>query len=166
LTNQGEAKVEDGSLAASLRSDLDVEDTFPIFIPSMVYKKGGRQVTLHLMEGYAFVASGLPETSYFALEKRPYVSQVMSQVGGPHRMRSPKVISNANILNLRVKLRGLVSSDIEVGAEVVVTDGLYRGLEGSVLGIEGDDAFVIIVMRSLSVIATVPLVFLDSQDSH
>jgi transcription antitermination factor NusG len=165
LTRQGEAQVEDGTLVDQLRSDLDVDDSFPIFVPSMIYRKGGRRVVLHLMEGYVFVASGLPEVRYFGLEKRAYVSQIMSSEGGPYRMRVPSVISNTKVQDLKTQLRGLVASDIEVGTEVLITDGLYRGLEGQVMGAEGDDAFILVVFRSLEVIATIPKVFLESQDS-
>lgn len=164
LTRQGEAKVEDGTLAASLRSDLDVGDDHPVFVPSMVYRTGGRLITLHLMEGYVFVASGLPETQYFSLEKRPYVSQVMSGPGGPHGMRVLSVIPNSNILELQSKLRGLVASDIEIGASVSIHDGRYHGLDGTVLGLADEDAFVYVNLRSIKIIATVPLVFLEAQD--
>lgn len=164
LTRLGEQQVDDGTLAATLRGDLDVDDTFPVFIPSVIYKKGGRRVVLHLLEGYVFVASGLPEVRYFALERRPYVNQVMSTQAGPHRMRVPSTIPNSKVLDLKFQLRGLVASDIEVGSTVQVTDGLYRGLEGEVMGIEGDDAFVYITFRSLKTIATIPKVFLESED--
>jgi len=162
LTPQGEAKVEDGTIAETIREDLDVGDNYPVFIPSVVYRKGGRRVVLHLMEGYVFVASGLPETRYFSLERRPYVSQVMSSTGGPHHIRVPSVISNSHIRNLQRQLRKLVSSDIEIGARVSVVDGLYRGLEGMVLGLDGEEAFVLIELRSIKVIATIPRVLLES----
>lgn len=164
LTRQGEAKVEDGSIIGALRSDLEVGEEHPIFVPSVVYWTGGRQVTLHLMEGYVFVASGLPETRYFNLEKKPYVSQVMSSLGGPHRMRVPSVIPNSNIEDLRSKLRGMVASDIEVGAHVSILDGKYRGLEGRVLELDQEDAFVHVQLRSIKIIATIPRVFLEAQD--
>ena len=165
LTSQGEAKVEDGTIIPTLRMDLEVGEDHPIFVPSMIYRKGERQVVLHLMEGYVFVASGLPETRYFALERKPYVGQVMSSRGGPHRMRVPSVIPNSHVQGLKDQLQQMVSSDIEEGARVMVIDGLYRGLEGEVLGVEGEEAFVLVELRSIQIIATIPRVFLESLGS-
>jgi transcription antitermination factor NusG len=163
LSPHGEAKVEEGTLVSALQSDLGVGDDHPIFVPSMIYRKGGRQVALHLMEGYVFIGSGLPETQYFGLEKRAYITQVMSVKSGPHRMRAPSVVPDEHILDLKKQLRELVSSDIEVGASVVILEGPYKGLEGEVLGLEGEDAFVHVELRSIEIIGTVPRVFLESQ---
>ena len=67
LNRQGELKVEDGTLASTLRRDLSVDDDFPVFVPSITYKKAGRQITVHLMEGYCFVGNGLTDVEYYAL---------------------------------------------------------------------------------------------------
>lgn len=163
LTHYGEMKVEDGTLVPTLRSDLEVGDDFPTFVPSVVYQAGDRQVVLHLMEGYVFVGSGLPETRYFSLEKRGYVSQVMSTFGGPHAMRVPSVIPNAQILVLKHQLRGLMAFDIQIGETVQIVDGPYRGLEGLVQGVNGQEAFVLVELRSIKIIATIPRVFLASE---
>jgi transcription antitermination factor NusG len=161
LSKQGEDRVEDGSLAEVIRHDLGVEN-HPVFVPAVTYPKGGKRITLHLMEGYVFVATGLPETRYFALENRSYVNQVMSTRTGPHRIRSLSVIDNDYIDTLRIQLRDMVASDIEQNATVRVTKGRYRSLEGRVIGVEGDQAYVEIKLRSLWAIATIPKVFLES----
>lgn len=161
LSKQGEDRVEDGTLAEVLEQDLDAEG-LPLFIPSLSYTKNNKRITLHLMEGYVFVGSGLPETRYFALERKPYINQVMSSHGGLHQMRTLSVIDNSYIEKLRDQLRDMVSSDIDVGDRVQVLKGRYRTLEGDVLGFDGDKAFVSIELRSLKVIATIPKVFLES----
>lgn len=163
LTRQGELKIEDGTLESSLRSDLGVDPSFPVFVPATSYTKNNRTITLHLVEGYAFVGSGLPEVRYFALEKRSYVHQVIYTKPGPHKIRVPSVIPNKHIEEMRTQLRRLVSSDLEVGAFVRVTDGPYRSLEGTVLDTEGDHAIVDIRLRSIALILTIPLVFLEAQ---
>jgi len=66
--------------------------------------------------------------------------------------------------NLRLKLRELVSSDIELGAVVKIQDGLYRGLEGVVIELDSDNAFVLVKLRSIRIIATLPKVFLEGQE--
>lgn len=162
LTHLGEQKVEDSTLESSLRADLGVPPEHPIFIPVRVYRKGHKTVVIHLMQGYAFVATGLPETAYFGLEKRPYVNQVMSILGGPHQIRTLSVIPNARVEDLRQKLRAQVSSDIKFGDMVEIIDGPFKALDGKVVGSDDDNAFVEIELRSLKLIATVPFVFLES----
>lgn len=164
LSHQGEIKVTDGSLEAALRQYLRVGDDHPFFIPCALYRRDGRVVTLHLMEGYLFIASGLAETAYFALEKLPYVSQVMSTRGGPHKMRVLSVIQNSHIEEMREKLHRMISSEIPLGAEVVILEGTYRHLKGQVTGIDGENAFVHISLRSLEVVITVPRIFLSDPD--
>jgi transcription antitermination factor NusG len=161
LSKQGEDRVEEGTLIEVLYRDLEVEQ-HPVFVPAISYAKGGKRITLHLMEGYVFIASGLPETRYFALERRAYVNQVMSTRGGPHRMRTLSVIDNDYISSLQEQLRDMVASDIEKGTIVRVVNGRYRSLEGVVVGTEQEVAYISIELRSLRVIATVPKVFLES----
>ena len=161
LSPQGEQRVEEGTLEAALRRDLGVEDSHPIFIPCALYRKDGRVVTIHLMEGYVFIASGLPETVYFALERQPYAAKVMSTQAGKHKMRVLSVITNSHIQEMKTKLRSMVSSEIPLGAQVVVLDGTYRHLTGKVTGMDAENAFVHIRLRSLEVVATVPRIFLE-----
>ena len=151
----------DGSLLLLLRRDLNVGPEYPIFIPAATYTKGGRSVTVHLLEGYIFVASGLPEVAYFALERRPYIAKVLSveRNGG---LRALQVIENQHVQNLRKQLHGHMASDIPLGTVVRITDGTYSALEGEVLDIDGDHAMVWISLRSLEVIATVPRVLLQA----
>lgn len=163
LTRLGETKVEDGTLIPSLFADLGVPDDFPVFIPAVTYAKGHKTITVHLVEGYVFVSSVLNETTYFALERRPYVAQVLSTVDRKNGMRVPSVISDKHIEEMKNKLRMLVVSDVEHGATVKIVDGRYRGLEGAVIGFEKDCAFVVIELRSLHVITAVPRVFLEVQ---
>ena len=160
LSRAGELKVEAGDLEKSLRKDLGVAQDWPIFIPATTYIKDGKVITVHLLEGYAFVATGLAETLYFKLENRGYVNSVMSQAGGGG-IRALSVISNSNIEEMRLKLRDLVSEDIEIGSRVKVTEGIYRALDGYVLGVEEDQVFLKIELRSLNVITRIPRIFLD-----
>ena len=161
LTPLGEAKVDEGTLEGTLRADLDVGLTFPIFIPATTYKKGGRAHVITLMQGYVFVGSGLPDVVYYRLEQKPYVSQVISSVSGPHEMRALSTIPDKRIRDMRHQLRQKVSSDIKPGDWVAVIKGTHRSLEGEVMGMEADDAFVKIELRSIKLIATIPLVFLE-----
>lgn len=166
LSRYGENRVEDGEIEHLVRQDLGVQDDFPIFIPSATYRKNNRVITLHLMEGYLFVASGLPEVRYFALESKPYVSAIMSTVSGPYKMRTLSVLPNREIQGLQNQLREMVATDIEIGSIVIVSEGRFKKMEGTVLGPDGDNnAFVQMDLRSWSRIASIPRIFLEKQGS-
>lgn len=164
LTPQGEARVEEGIIEGMFRRDLGVDEDFPVFIPAVTFRRRGRVITTHLLEGYAFVASGLPETTYFDLERLPYVSQVLSSNPGPHRLRRLSVVPNDRIEEMRSKLRKMLAAEIEVGAHVLITDGTYRQLDGVVTGLDDENAFVKIDLRSLKAVVTVPRLFLETLD--
>jgi len=162
LSRFGELRVEEGSLEKIIRRDLDVDSEYPIFIPAASYVKNGKTITIQLLEGYAFVASGLPETKYFKLEKRNYVNQVMS-ARATNLMRALQVITNDEVENMRVRLRSLVASELTEGDLVRVVEGRYSGLDGEVVDVfDGDYATVSFIFRSLSVLATMPVVFLET----
>lgn len=166
LTRAGEAKVEEGTLPHLLREALGVGRDYPVFLPSVTYCARGRNITLHLMEGYAFVASGLPETVYLNLEGTcPYVRKVLSS-RSPSGMRALNVIPDTSVQDMRRKLAEQVSSDIVEGMHVVVTDGTYTHLDGHVIEIDGAEAHVRFTMRSLDLIARVPRVFLTPSDEE
>ena len=159
LTRVGEQKAEDGTLEGSLRRSLGSKD-IPVFVPSCTYKKGGRTVTVHLMEGYAFVAYLLEETVFFSLEQKNDVKSVMSSKS-PSGIRVPHTLPNREIQRMQEQLRTIIIGDVEIGSCVKVTDGTYRGLEGRVMDVEQDHAILRIEMRSLEVITKIPQVFLE-----
>jgi transcription antitermination factor NusG len=160
LTKAGEQKAIDGTLASTLRSNLGVPDSHQIFVPYASYSKGGRSVSVRLIEGYAFVASGLVETRYFALERGPFVERVMSSKGA-HNMRVLQTVPDQRIRVLMDQLREQVSSDLEIGARVKITGGNYLHLEGVIVDLMDDRAAVRIKLRSLDVVAFLPKVFID-----
>ena len=164
LTRFGETKVEDGTIESLLRKDLELEADFPIFVPAVTFTKNGKTVTRPLVEGYVFVASGLVEVAYFALERRPYVEKVLDSTPGPTKMRVLHTIPNKHIEDWKVKRQELLASTIQEGEQVRVLDGPYRALEGKVLGVEGDQAFVQVCLRSINLIITAPRVFLEALD--
>lgn len=161
LTRYGEKLVEEGTLAIELRKALDVDEDWPVFVPARVYEKRDKRITVHLMEGYAFVATGLDEVYYFRLENSKLVEQVMSS-RGDRGIRRLETIHDSQIGDLRKRLSEEVASDIVSGMTVLVTDGVYSKLEGVVMDVEGDHAVVRFELRSLEVISKIPKVFLET----
>lgn len=160
ITHQGEVKIEDKSLEATLRRDLEVDSSFPIFIPALIYSKNKKNVIIRLMDGYVFVASGLPEVAYFGLERKPYVAKVMS-TKGKHGMRVLVVIDDDQIQSMRQQLHEQIAVKITVDDIVRITDGLYKSLEGLVIGTVGDQAIIEIKLRSLVTVTAIPKALLE-----
>jgi len=159
LTSAGEALAREGGLEKALRDHLGVDSSHPVFVPCVRFTQQERTVSICLMEGYAFVASGLGDSDYVALERDcPYVRSVLSQ---PGRVRTLKVVQQRSIDDMRKQLAEQIASDIEEGMTVVVNDGLYSSLEGEVLLLDGDHAKVMFTMRSLKSVQTIPRAFLS-----
>jgi len=163
LARSGEVYAVEGTLAAHIRRDLQVDEDHEVFVPVALFRKNNRVVPIHLVEGYAFVASGLDDVAYYALEREPYINQVMSSRTGPHRMRCLSVVPNFQVEAMRDELRRMVTAEVPLHAMVNITQGAYRGLEGRVCGLDEDNAFIRIRLRSLEVVATVPRIFIEEQ---
>jgi len=166
LARPGELYAIEGTLDQHLRRDLKVEEDHPIFVPVALFRREGRITPIHLMEGYAFVGSGLDDVVYFSLEQQIYINQVMSTRSGKHKFRYLSVISNSQVEAMQLKLREMVSAEIPLASHVRILDGPYRGLEGGVLGLDDDNGFVHITLRSLDVVATIPRIFLEEVEGE
>lgn len=151
LTKAGEQRAIEGTLATALRGDLGVTEDFPVFVPYFPYAKNDRRVSV-LVEGYAFVCSGLPETRYFALESGPLVQKVLS-AKGPHGMRILHTLPNYRVVEMQSQLRLLLSSDVTEGTQVRIMGGPYARLIGEVVDVYEDTVAVRFTLRSLDVIA-------------
>lgn len=158
LTRQGELRGEEGTLIKHLRNALGCSDEHPFFVPSATYTANNQRITVHLMEGYVFVAAGMPESTYLALEGGPYVRKVLT-TKGPHGMRALSVVPDANVELLREQLRQQVVSDVTEGMVVRITDGPYAHLDASILELDGEYAHIHVALRSLDLIARVPRMF-------
>jgi transcription antitermination factor NusG len=161
LSRFGEKTVEAGSFEHDLRRALRVGEDWPVFVPARSYERKGRRSTVHLLEGYAFVGSGLDEIHYFKLETGRLVTQVMCNLT-PNGMRVLRTVTDGEVMEMRRKLNAEVATDITPGMNVLVTDGTYSRLEGTVVGVEGDYAIVRFELRSLKVVTKVPKVHLDT----
>lgn len=154
LTRLGEQKAVEGRLEAALRTLLSVDSSFPVFVPYATYTKGGRTVSVRLIEGYSFVGTGLPETSYFRLEKSPLVARVFSS--SMNGMRVLHTLPNGEVEAMRNRLADSLGADLEMGAKVRVTGGNYKNLDGVVVDLYEKRVAVQVVFRSLTAIAVVP----------
>lgn len=164
LTRTGERKAEEGVLAPLIREALVLPIDHPVFIPSKTYTTGGRRVTVHLMEGYAFVGSDgrdlvLPPRSEHAYIRRLLMTP--SQGVG----RALSVVSDAVVQQMEADLAKHVGDDVHVGSSVVVNNGTYARMNGEVMGTTTSGNLVIrFQMRSLDLIAEIPRAFAVPSD--
>lgn len=160
LTRAGEVRAEGGTLEAALREVLNAPSDHPIFIPSAVYSRNGHRMAIHLMEGYAFIASGLPETEYFALEREsPHIKCLLSNED-TNGVPALSVIADADVREMQRRLQDAVAADICEGMQVLVTQGTYAKLEGAVVEVDAEEARILFELRSFKLIRSVPRVFL------
>jgi transcription antitermination factor NusG len=159
LSYLGETKVSEGTLLSLLHKESKLSLSHPVFIPSITYSKSGEVVTFHLMEGYIFIATGLPEPFYFGLEQSPYVERVITTERSPSRFLN--TVQNRYIEDLRKKLREMVSTDLEEGMDVKILDGTYAKLQGKVVGLLDEVASVFLELRSAHFIVSIPRAFLE-----
>jgi len=164
LSRFGEDLAQQEKLEDALREGLCVGEDYPIFIPISFYLSRGKRRSVVLMDGYAFVASGLPDTTYFALEQKPFVNQVMSATGGKHKMRTLATVPDSVVEGVRARMRDVVSQDLSLGESVVVLEGVYKNMEGTIRALTPEGAFVQFQLRSLDVMTQIPRVLLEVQD--
>lgn len=155
LTRLGEQKAAEGKLVPALRRDLSLTEDHPIFVPYTTYRKGGRDICIKLIEGYVFVAAGVPEVRYFALETKALVKKVLSSKSR-QGMRVLQTLPNSKIAELQDQLKGIIRSDIEPGSSVRVLEGNYANLEGEVIDVYDRHVAIRIVLRSVELITVVP----------
>ena len=67
LSPVGESRAREGLLEKLLRRELQIEESFPIFIPIQTYTRGDKLVRIDGMQGYAFIGTGLNDHLYFSL---------------------------------------------------------------------------------------------------
>ena len=161
LTKFGEKCIEDQTLKKKIRKILDVEKSWPIFIPTRIFEKEEKKITIHLMEGYVFIQSGLDEVRYFKLENTKIGHRIMTQKG-PRKMRVLHTLSNEKIEELKKKLFEEVSSDITVGMIVTPTEGPFSGVEGEVISDYGDTVHVFFDFESRKIMKRLAKVFLTT----
>ena len=154
LTSQGERAAEEGVLESLIRDQASLTLDHPIFIPCVSYEHRGRRSILSVMEGYAFIASGAENHSLDSLLVSPYVRRVMSRGRGIRKVY--ETIPDAAVRDLRLKLNEMVGTEVEEGMHVQVVDGPLAGITGKVVEIDGEQASVLVEMRSIFAVKDFP----------
>ena len=154
LTPKGEQAAEEGVLEDLLRKHAGLGYDHPVFVPVLSFSHQGFRTVFAAMEGYAFVASGVDHSSQTRLADNPYVKRVLSRGRGVRRV--VETVPDSKVRDLRHDLAQMVGSEIQEGTQVIITEGPLRGVRGKVLELLDPNAAVLIEMRSIRAIRTLP----------
>lgn len=157
LSPQGESEDPD-VLLASLKRSLKKE--VEIFIPASVSIVAESRVVHRLIDNYVFVRYTLPDQAYLRLEGTKYVSTILTINRGS--TRSINGIKDADVTKMRRQIHVETEQGINVGDEVRIESGPYKGIHGRIIGDipENDAVQVFIKLRSKEAIVTFPRSFL------
>jgi len=165
LTSSGERAASEGLLEEHLKSILKTP-SLEVFVPYLSYCYEERMALFNVMEGYAFAEYSLDDRLYLAVvHESPYLKGVLhSKSGGSLVLHT---VPDQKVCELRDSLAEMVAVEIQIGMEVEITRGICQGLTGSVVGLEEDVAHVLITLRTLRSIRTLPrLALLPVGDDH
>jgi len=149
LSYRGE-KETPSDLEILLKQELS--DDVDIFVPALTYSRKDHDVTICLMEGYVFVEAALPTSTYFMLEDCPYVRRVLTR--DESRGRYVRLVSDAEVDQLRKQLNKKAFRDLEVGDQVMVVEGPHSDLTGEIVDLRPDDAKAYVSIKELQSIKT------------
>jgi DNA polymerase-1 len=163
LSPQGED--EDPEVLASALARVFRDKTVEIFIPASVSIVGESRVIHKLIDNYVFVRRTLPDSAYMRLEGTRYVASVLTVARALDRKTSYRemaCVRDVDIDKMRRQIHVETEQGIEVGDEVQVMNGPYKGINGRIITEipETDSVQVYIKLRSKEAIVTLPRSFL------
>lgn len=135
-----------------------------VFVPASVSKVGETRVVHRLVDGYIFVRRTEADAAYFRLEQTRYIESILTTraVERGRMVRRIATVPNDNVEKMRRQIHVETEQGIQVGDEVQVTSGVYRGINARVIEEipENDSVQVHIKLRSKEAIVTLPRSFL------
>jgi len=164
LSRMGE-KERPEDLKDLLMSDVSGKEV-DIFVPAVSFYRRDNAVTVCVLEGYAFVRAGHPAGFYFEFESSPYIAKVLSR--DERSGRFLLYVPDSDIQTLRDSLEEKAIREIEVHDTVMVTDGAYQNLTGTVVGLSPDKEHAYIDIDglvSLDTYVELPLQFISKVDA-
>lgn len=162
LSPQGED--EDPEILATALARLIRDKTAEIFIPASVSIQGDSRVIHKLIDNYVFVRRNLPDSVFMRLEGSKYIASVLTIARSDKKTttREMACVKDHDIERMRCQIHVETEQGIEVGDEVQVMSGPYKGINGRIIEEipENDSVQVYIKLRSKEAIVTLPRSFL------
>lgn len=154
LTTSGETVASQGGLEHHIKTLLKTP-TLEVFVPYLSYTYENRTAVFNVMEGYCFVSSGLDDRAYLAIVyDSPYLKGALHSRGGGSLVLM--TVPESSVQELKDRLSHMVAVEIQEGMKVKISRGICQGLDGKVVGLEGETAYVLINLRTLQTIRTIP----------
>lgn len=153
ISSKGEKEARAGTLVDRIRecSSFKKED---IFVPLI---RGGVK-PLWLMEGYIFIKSGYSASEYYDLKRTYLINRVLSQVDAKTGLISKGVIKSSELEEM-IKKADDLGGKFELGSEVSLIDGSFKGFEGVLVDSWKENNLryysVLIKMRSVEILTKV-----------
>lgn len=156
LTPQGEDEDPDVLRSSVLRILRGSE----IFVPASISVVGDSRMVHKLMDNYVFVKRDRPDVYYYRVEGTKYIATVLTAQNG--KMRQISTVKDSDISKMRRQIQVETDQGIEVGDEVEIMSGAYKGIRGRVIEEipENEAVQVYISLRSKQAIVTLPRSFL------
>lgn len=129
-----------------------------VFIPAVVTEVGNDRKIHYLVDGYAFVRNRHPVESYVRLENTRYIQSVLSEPGGNGRARRLSTVPSRDIDRMRGQVAKEVHQGIGIGDKVLITTGVYRDIEATVVEEihETQTVQVYVQLRSKQALVSIP----------
>ena len=124
------------------------------FIPYVSFTHLNRSALLNVMEGYIFIEYALEDYRYLSLIGTTYVKSVLHDGSGSGA--TLLTVPDEKVSDLRNRLSSMISAELRVGMLVSVTKGAFRGISGRIISFAGEYAQILIELRTLKAIRTVP----------
>lgn len=135
-----------------------------VFIPASISTVGDSRVIHRLVDGYVFIRRTLPDSAFFKVEQTKYIESVLTVLSSERGRSTRKLacVQNSDVEKMRKQVHIESDAGIQIGDEVQVTSGAYRGINGRVIEEipENDTVQVFIKLRSKEAIVTLPRSFL------
>lgn len=157
LTPQGEDEDPDVLRKALCRLMKGAE----IFIPASIYTVGDSRVVHKLIDNYVFVKRTFSDAFFLKLEDTRYIASILTYPNS-HGAREISCVKELDIAKMRRQLFVETEQGIEIGDQVEVMSGPYKGIFGSVVEEIPENASVqvYISLRSKQALVTLPRSFL------
>jgi len=148
--------------ATSDEVEKSIKSTLPgceIFTPSLHFKDKRGEYSYSLFDGYLFVRGDFSDFEYLKLNSNTYVYKVLTSTPTSGCVG---FTPNGKIEVMRAQLQALIPTDFEEDSTVFIHRGLFSGLKGKVIGVEGEKVIVEVYMPlgSLTKLTRVPKMFI------
>ena len=128
LSSRGEEEARSGRLTSILK-DISGFSSSDIYVPVVIIGTGEPLV---LLEGYCFIRTGYPSDKYWDLAYGEFVRSVISDVDPSTKMISKGTITDQELRSM-LKQTDQLGGRYEVGTNVKIKQGYFKGLEGLII---------------------------------